>query len=260
MTNNSNNQSELLLAQTVSNAILGVGAILSYWAFVRDCVAISAPSVLRSNAAVMKALGDVLLKGADVDWDHALASQRDLVLNNVSAALLVSAHARFEKSIFKLLNAVARADPSRWNSSLQNVNDNRRELRKLADTASALVGGDSSKFKKLEREGLITWINILEEIFGQRLTDSQGTDYIYDRPRIDRIDRVRHDFAHANAEFRYDHNSLDIDILFLLKTLGHFGGLICSEFGIAPTFGSNPTISDIVNPPETTFIRPRGGS
>ena len=138
-------------------------------------------------------------------------------LRRTAAASLVFAHSVFEGCVYDLLWMTVVAGPEDWlpliNSKHVTVSD--LTAQNKDDILFRLV---EERFRSLERQSVLEKIDRLFAIVSPPPNPPRFPQYVYDRARIEQIDRVRHAAVHEDP-LGYDPRGLKDDVHYLLVSL-----------------------------------------
>ena len=149
-------------------------------------------------------------------------------LRRTAAASLVFAHSVFEGCVCDLLWMTVVAGPEDW---LPLINNKQVTVYDLAiknkdDILFRLV---EERFRSLERESVLEKIERLFAIVSPPPNRPRFPQYVYDRARIEQIDRVRHAAVHDDP-LGYDPRRLKEDVHYLLVSLLWLSGPVLDKY------------------------------
>lgn len=148
----------------------------------------------------------------------------------IDAASIVFAQSILDDCAMAYCKVCALAKPTDWESQLDNRKVNFSQLREkpYENLRQDLIDG---RLAQLERESLITKIDLLFNLCQPPRDFDPIGNYVYDRERLLRIDGQRHRIIHQNG-FGEKLADVDSDLEFVSKTASYLMSLVNHRYGV----------------------------
>jgi len=159
-----------------------------------------------------------------------IMSDLEKALRRTAAASLVFAHSVFEGCVYDLLRMTAEAGPEDWLPLISNkqVMVNELATQSEDDILLRLVG---ERLGNLDRQSVLEKIDRLFAIVAPPPNRRRFPNYVYDRGRIEALDRKRHTVVHEDP-LSYDPQRLKDDVNYLLVSVLWLGGSVIDKYDL----------------------------
>ena len=149
---------------------------------------------------------------------------------SVDAASIVFAHAVVDDAALSYLKVTFLAAPAEWEGFVENKKVELREL-KSKDPNRVFEEASLRKLEDLEWESLPKKLDLLHALCKPPQKFAPVNSYTYDRGRIERIDKLRHDLIHG-AAFGQELAAAEGDLDYLLRTHSYMLSLVNERYGL----------------------------
>jgi hypothetical protein len=149
----------------------------------------------------------------------------------VHAATVTFGHSVLDAAAHGFCKVTRLADPEAWTS----VIDKRQvDLAAVRTQSYELVRDQllDRYFDQLERESLLTKVDLLHARCQPASGWSPMTGYLFDRSVLSRLDTLRHDITHGGALLQGVPSLSDDDVYYLARTGWYFMGLVNKRYGL----------------------------
>jgi hypothetical protein len=153
--------------------------------------------------------------------------ESDLAMN---AASIVFVHSVLDAAVFDYCRVTALIAPPDWESVVERRSVSLGEVR-AANYGSLLQQKLKEYFTQLERESLLTKADQLFARCKPPEKWSPMNHYEYDRDRLERLDRYRHDVIHGDNLIRELKNP-DDEVDYLMRTALFYMGMVNLHYGL----------------------------
>jgi len=149
---------------------------------------------------------------------------------SVDAASIVFAHAVVDDAALSYLKVTLLAAPADWEAFVESKKVELKELKskepqKLFEEASL------RKIEELKWESLPKKLDLLHALCKPPEKFAPVNGYTYDRGRIERIDKLRHDLIHG-ATFGQELATAEGDLDYLFRTHSYMLSLVNEHYGV----------------------------
>lgn len=159
-----------------------------------------------------------------------ITNDLEKVLRRTAGASLVFAHSVFEGCVNDLLKMTVEAGPEDWLPLISNKQVTVSDLTRQ-NQDDILLRFVEERLHSLERQSLLEKIDRLFAIARPPPNRPRFPQYIYDRARIEQIDRVRHAAVHEDP-LCYDPRRLSDDVNYLLVSLLWLAGPVIDKYDL----------------------------
>jgi hypothetical protein len=149
---------------------------------------------------------------------------------SVDAASLVFAHSVLDANAFDYLRVTALAAPKDWLPDVQNKQVSLEDVLRLKSD-ELFHQALKKRLEQLERESLITKIDVLFARCQPPPKWSPMTDYQFDPQRLQKVDKLRQDILHGEALGRVIPN-VEQELDYLNRTTMFLLGLVNFRYGL----------------------------
>ena len=151
-------------------------------------------------------------------------------LRRTAAASLVFAHSVFEGCVYDLLRMTVEAGPEDW---LPLINNKQVTVNEIATQGKddILLRLVEERLGSLDRQSVLEKIDRLFAIVAPPPNRQKFPNYVYDRGRIEELDRIRHTVVHEDP-LGYGPLRLEDDVNYLLVSLLWLGDPLIDKYDL----------------------------
>ena len=169
------------------------------------------------------------------DFAHGMVrGMTDITLtqarSSMDAASLVFSHSLLDGAALDYCRVTTIVDPGTWEEILKGRQVPLHEV-KARPFSELLQEQIDDYFETLERESLFRKIDLVYKICQPKPKAETIKGYSFDRGRLERLDRLRHDIIHG-AAFGQPIAGIDDELDYMLKTANHLMVLVAQRFDL----------------------------